>query len=262
MPKKGNYTLALIDATTKQPFKEHAGRNGLDANVEAEPGVEYFMRLQNHSTHDVWVEYEVDGVDLGYDSIYKPGQSGHDGLWSFVNNQSLMKSLKFNKAISHSQFRNASDNNLNDSQIGVIEVSIYEHIVLDGYYYEDEIKTQFTGNGQIKAQSIDDSKKLLKSQPGIMQEKRQDDGKRRNGMRGRKLETIKVKYCSAVGLIVDGVLPKPPAWEWFKMVKPQAVCTSEPEIEPTIFTKEVHHNGNLTESMDYEMFDLTSVDTE
>ena len=61
MPRKGGFTLELIDAKTKVPFKEHKGNNGVDAYAEVEPGVEYLMCLQRHSNQEVACRMKVDG---------------------------------------------------------------------------------------------------------------------------------------------------------------------------------------------------------
>ena len=44
MTKKGNFSLEIVDAATEEAFKEFPGSNGVDAYVEVEPHLEYFVQ--------------------------------------------------------------------------------------------------------------------------------------------------------------------------------------------------------------------------
>lgn len=56
MVRKGDYTVELIEAETKKAFKEHqfpshtANDEESDICVEVEPDIEYFVRVENHSS--------------------------------------------------------------------------------------------------------------------------------------------------------------------------------------------------------------------
>ncbi len=263
MSRKGkghSYSLQLIDAITKEPFKEHPGKNGMNSYFEVEPGVEYFMKFQNHSSQTVLLEFKVDGEELGYQGCCSRGTSEEYGLWSFDKNdqQTLMKALKLQKIITRPG--DSKDDENQGGNTGVVEVSIYEKIDLDGYYYMNNSSSKFTGTTEVHDTDVDGTKKRLKSEHGSTKRIKTDDGRRRNRKKGKKLETIKVKYCSTVGLIIDGVLPKPPVWEWFKMRKPQAVYTGKLDVQP-VKSEIQSRNENDTESKKkaHEMFDLTSV---
>jgi len=262
MPRKGNFTFELVDATTKEPFTEHPGKNGVDRYVEVEPGLEYYMKVVNHSSDTVVFQYNVDGERLGYHTPIKPGDSKDDsGIWSYdkYRHEAEMKALKFSKMISRARFNESTaDKNQYNNQVGIIKVSIYENIYLDGYYSMNNTPGTFTGNGEVDDHNAQDTKKYLKSAHGSKKVLQTDDGMRRNYKLGRKLKTIKVKYCTTVGLIVEGVLPKPPHWEWFKMIKPQAVSKSDRSVEPTIWNNEIRDaHGKVVQTKQHEMFDLT-----
>ena len=61
------FSVQLVDAETKEPFKEFSKDNKHYAEVE--PGAEYFIRLQRvagGTSSIVRSSFTVDGVDLGY----------------------------------------------------------------------------------------------------------------------------------------------------------------------------------------------------
>ncbi len=204
MTRKGNYSIELVDATTSQPFKQHPGKNGIDAYFEVEPGLEYFIRVINHSNNTVLVYYEVDGKSLGFYNIFKPGESLDQGLWAYdqITATSVNKSLQFHKSFSHSS--RGVDNN-NNNNIGIVSATIYEYIKLEGYYDDQAFTSKLNDDNQVRSGNNEDSKKYLKSSSGKKQKMTHDSGRRPNYKVGRILETIKVKYCSVVGLIADNL---------------------------------------------------------
>ena len=264
MPTKNNITLKLVDAETKQAFKEHPGKDGIDAFIEVEPGLEYYMRIESYCTSEILIEHKVDGKSLGYSQSLELGANCIDnGMWSYNshNSKAEMKALQFHKALSRARIGDLQQDP-NENEIGIIEVSVYEMIVLDGYHNQSSSTTELAENTQVNSCCHgNDSKKLLKTKEGKIQTTKVDNGRRQNYRKGAKLTTIKIKYCSTVGLIAAGALPKPPAWEWFKMVKPQAIylVPDHERIQPIIFKNETRdNNGNVIESKDYEMFDMTA----
>ena len=272
MPRKGDYSLHIIEATTEQTFKEHVGSDEIDAFVEVEPGLEYYVKIDNHSeTNIIIVHCEVDGEELEYSSTIGPGENSIQGIWNYdkESQRSQSKALKFNKLVSRSIFHqgcNESNDN-EDTEVGIIKITIYEKIVQDGYHYVDQLESNF-GHGEDNDITLNESNiqdgtnKLLCSQEGTNEDGiEEDDGKRRNYIYGEHLEVIKIKYCTALGLIVEGVLPKPPLWELHKMAYPQNTCDARiAAIEPISLKKETRDmNGNVVESKCFDMFDLTEM---
>jgi hypothetical protein len=305
--------------------KKHNDSMKLNAYIEVEPDLEYFIKMRNHSNErHVILEYKVDGVDLGYNVILEPRGSHVAGLWSYCNirNQSQHKALKvqrhiFNnndndtrssrkRSIRRSSCYNNStrgqqqgctdrDQHCDDiSQIGIIEVSIYECITLEGHFYVQEdvsctsfvadkssMKTGTNSSTNSSTNQLRHSKNnklsYLKSQQGTRHQNSQDTGKRTKCIMGNKLETVRVKYCSVGALIEAGVLPSSPAWDkWYHkntVVKPEykelflspyeyasSNRSKKMKISPIIFKTEVRdNNGNLISSRNNEMFDLTAL---
>ncbi len=277
MPTKGSFKVELIEATTKSPFKEHPGRNGMESYFEVEPGLEYFIQVTNGSDETVFSTYKVDGVKLNHKSTLKPHTTKEEGLWTYdaFSSSSSTKALRFHKAfVCNSRNIHEYDKDYDNNEVGVIEVSFFEKIYLDGYYYVSSSRRdcKYFGGGtaEVNVEHVGVSKKFLKSEVGCTETKKHDDGRRKKFRVGANLQTIKIKYCSTVGLIVDGVLSKPPMWDYFKMVKPHlaAECADGPShhqqqtllaVEPSRHTHIVYDtDGNVLSTKEYEMFDLTA----
>ena len=99
-------------------------------------------------------------------------------------------------------------------------------------------------------------KKILKSTQGNIKKsiKTITIIKRRNYKVGKHLKTIKIKYCSTLRLIFEGVLPKPPLLEMHCMRKLLAgKGTQIAAIEPTIKTYKHPYNR----PMQCESYDFT-----
>lgn len=260
MPTKNNISIKLVDAETKQPFKEHPGKEGIDAFIEVEPGLEYYIRVESYCTKEVRISFKVDGKSLGYSSTLKVGKKCKDkGLWSYnsSNNQSERKALQFYKAFSRTRIGDLQ-HSPNENELGIIEISIYDKILLGGYHNlnnETTKSTKLTENTKVNGYHVNDSKKFLKSKEGKTQTNKKDDGLRKNYIKGAKLTTIKIKYCSTVGLIAAGVLPE------LNLIKPETVCSvpDHKTIRPIIFKSETRDiDGDVVESKDYEMPDMTT----
>ena len=273
MPTKTDYALHIIEATTQQPFKEHPGKDEIDAFVEVEPGLEYYIKIENYSeTKVIIVHYEVDGKDLENSSTIDPENHSMQGFWSYDKESQRSKStaLKFSKLVSqpqrtHSHTQCCNENKATD--VGIIKITIYEKIFQDGYHYMEPLESNFDDHNDTttnRSKFQDKTNKFLCSQVGTNENDFvEDDGKRRNYIYGKQLEIIQVKYCTALGLIFGGVLPKPPLWDFHKMTYPQKRCDTKIDpIEPTYLKKETcDMNGNIIESKNLEMFDLTSFGT-
>jgi hypothetical protein len=127
-------SVQLVDAVTKQPFKEHY-KDG-KTYVEVEPQVEYFIKIQRkeHNVMDgedeipeVIAVSEVDGVYLGYSSPWTFEEPGYNGcLNSFKNGIETMTALRFGTpSVSDN---NAKPINVSAGMVGTISVNIYEAI--------------------------------------------------------------------------------------------------------------------------------------
>lgn len=74
---------------------------------------------------------------------------------------------------------------------------------------------------------------------------------------------IELNYCSVLGLIHHGVIPKPPLWDWGRMVHPNRDRNGTPEHvdapEPKIMKLNAVVEGGVVirEEMSFDYFDLT-----
>jgi len=263
MVRKGNLEVEIVEATTKQPFKEHPGKNGYDSYIEVEPDIEYFINLRSFYSQYIIVCFAVDGKDLGYQSSFGPSL-GHDesfhvrGVWTCENNLDKQTALKVDKMI----FVPGSSSSSNDTKVGEITIKVYEKIKLEGYYHQRDNHTSSWSGHPNRGQAGEEGKKVVKSTIGKSTETTSRQGGRiQNSRKGQLLSTIKLKYCSTVGLIAAGVLPKPNQWEWYKMVKPSAINHQKMEIQPTIMDQSVRNvDGTVLQEGKVEMFDLTKDD--
>jgi hypothetical protein len=270
MVQKGLLSVELIDAVTKEPFREHKGgddsvdKHCVDSFVEVEPGSEYFLRIANDSSSTIICNITVDGSDLGYEFCLGPNEYDDKGLWTLVDGTSQHTALKVDKVIASVTTETPNPN----SEIGIVNVDFFEFVDGDGTEIANDFKSDWNGTKQApkEAQSVDDdTKRLVKSQQGSHSETlSNDDGKRKVYSYGEAIETARLKYCTAVGLIVEGVLVKPPLWDWARMTqkKDQNHDTEEVlKVNPQILKRNTcDGDGNVIEIKEFEMFDLTSVD--
>jgi len=259
MVQRHDFVVEMVDAQTRQPFKEHPGRNGYDSYVEVEPGVEYFLKLKSYYKKLIITTFEVDGKDLGYRNSFSPGNLGKDkikGLWKYENNTSSHTALKVDKMVF---VPNNTSSTVKDTKVGEINVYIYEKILMGGYYYLNDHSINW--EGQSGVQNGDGiGKKMVKSSVGNASNFKSGNGRRSNCRKGQLLGTIKLKYCSTVGLIAAGVLPKAPQWEWIKMIKPSVINDKKLDLKPILIDHSLRSpDGEVIEEKKIEMFDLTSM---
>mmetsp|Transcript_1715 Transcript_1715/g.2454 ORF Transcript_1715/g.2454 Transcript_1715/m.2454 type:complete len:273 (-) Transcript_1715:245-1063(-) len=270
MVQKGFLSVELIDAQSKEAFKEHECNKGaaekhyVDAFVEVEPGSEYFIRIANDSSDTIICNICVDGTDLGYEFCLGPNEYDDKGLWKLENGSSQHTALKVHKVLASP--RDPTGGEINE--IGVITVDFFEFVEGNGTEVARDFKSGWSGDKvPPSAEALtanDDSKKQVKSQKGSHSETlSNDDGKRKVYTYGDGIETVRLKYCTAVGLIVEGVLDKPPFWDWARMT--QAAQSSDNEnkevnISPKILRRNTcDDSGKVIEIKEIEMFDLTAL---
>lgn len=268
MVQKGKFSVELIDVATKNPFKEHHASaepedvHCVDKFIEIEPGSEYFVRVSNDSSSTIICNISVDGNDLGYEFCLGPYEYDDKGVWKLEGGTSQHIALKVHKVMASA----INESNNSNSDIGVVCVDFFEYIECEGTEMANEFQSNWNSDkSSTKKNPEEDSKKQVKSQVGSHSEIiSRDDGTRNVYNYGDSLETIRVKYCTTVGLIGEGCLQKPPLWEWARLTHPKEnnINTENiPTIEPII--KRFHtkdEEGNIVEKKEVEMFDLTGLD--
>lgn len=277
MVQKGQFSVEVIDATTKEIFIEHTDfkeeeddtenpkeKHFVDAFVETEPGSQYFLRVANDSRDSIICNITVDGNDLGYEFCLGPNEYDDKGIWKLENGKSQHTALKVDKVIS-------SSNTVTEgkSDVGVIIVDFFKCIERKGTEKAKDFSSDWNGDkttvARAQLQEVVDSKRQIKSQQGSHSEiLDNDDGRRKLYTYGEGAESIRLKYCTVVGLIAEGVLEKPPLWEWARLTNgPTTKNDTEPvpKIEPKVVQRKTcDDDGKVIEVKDIEMFDLTSLE--
>ena len=120
------YTVELVDAETKIPFKEHCAPDGR-VFVEVEPDIDYLIMVDVDGQTKVIADFCVDGKCLGYDSVVFKTRRGkcYNGISSRKDDKLFENCLNFGKIFS---FR--KDTNIDQSvhSGGNVKVSFYDAI--------------------------------------------------------------------------------------------------------------------------------------
>mmetsp|Transcript_24788 Transcript_24788/g.38937 ORF Transcript_24788/g.38937 Transcript_24788/m.38937 type:complete len:286 (-) Transcript_24788:103-960(-) len=202
MVKVGGYTVELVTADTKEPFKEHTAPDG-KIYAEVEPGMDYFIHVSSH-VRGVMMRFAVDGVDLGYRDFFTGSHTKkYRGSWERRDNRHTITALHFNKT-------RLAQGVTPDMLTGKVEVKVY---AIGEKYYEkvfDYVSAPLTDDSTLGG------KKCIKSTTsGSQSFDHTPRGQTASSMIerykfGEHLRTITLNYCSALGLIYHKILPRPP----------------------------------------------------
>lgn len=226
--KVGDFSLQLVDATTKEPFKEHVAPSDGQVYAEVEPGLDYFMSVGT-DRGGVMINYRVDGVDLGYHTTYHGAKhNDYRGNWSRLNGVTQTTSFKFNIA----QTRCETDGH--DEADAAMMTGKVELIVHELGAKTMDIPRDYTGSAQEEKleekSKLGDKKmkgkKCLVSTAGSVpldaNVKAKSETKSKikaapkptaHYARGAYITTVTLNYCSTVGLIINKILDAPPEEE-------------------------------------------------
>ena len=201
MVKVGDFTVQLVAAETKEPFKEHTAPDG-QVYAEVEPDMDYFISLRT-DVGGVIMKYRVDGVELGYHNYFFDSHAGSThckGSWERRNGKETMTALHFNKT---RQEVGAQSSMLT----GKVEVSIYR--MGEAYYKEayDYVSSSLTADSTLGG------KKCIKtttSGSNSFDCTPKGQAASVSYHLGEHLRTITLNYCTAFGLIYHKILAPPP----------------------------------------------------
>lgn len=210
MVKQGDFSVELVYADSKTPFPEHTASDG-STYVEVEPDAEYFIRIHSDRKSSVLSELSVDGSPLQYWATLTREYTHDDfGLWSFKDGKSSFQALRFVKA----GVRN--DGHASASWTGTIEVKFHEAI-FEKYYEQEDYSANWSGGdiSFVTGLSDPDKKKGVKSGKGSSIQVEKASGRTMQfHSKGALIGTVKLHYCSILGLVKAGILPKPPRFDW------------------------------------------------
>jgi len=241
-----DFELHLVSAEDKNPFKEHqkAGKT----YVEVEPGAEYFLsiqKLRRSSTH-LSSEYKIDGRFLGYMHTWGVGpyDKMHTGLVSRSKGVEQNKALKFIEASFSTGNTGVGSTR---AGMGTVEV-VVSTAIYDGQYVAKNFNSSFAASTiKFEDEAPVTMKKNVRSDKGHCQEETTYDARKikRHYRKGDHRYTITLYYCATPGLIAVGILPKPPAWEWLRMIKPSNITAEEKEkLDKAVISEKHNRNGN------------------
>lgn len=215
MVRVGDFSLELVEAQSKVPFKEHIGPPPHHhVYAEVEPDVEYFIRIESFSPTMTRVALKVDGVAL-YDTFPIQGQPKYQGFWERVNGKDIYTALRFEK----SKFNQSFTSNATQPQTmwtGIVEIECYElgkaSVKEDRNMSSAALSNKSTVQGKKGVAStkgrciLQDSDKKVDVKPEISNKKKLFT----TYDRGPLICTVKLNYCTAVGLIANKVFVPPP----------------------------------------------------
>ena len=221
----GDFSVRLVDATTKEAFTEHVGPDG-KVFAEVEPGAEYFIELMG-ATEDkkkklpqpLRVKYFVDGKDLGCRSNI----SGFPLIKSLAGLRSVSNGVATYTALCFGNPRITWDHNspsqMSSSQMGNVTVKIHEKIENGTRNVTLNRTAVSVQAGTISADMTKgQKKKVLRSEKGSismnepMSRRKLEEilrGKKKTHKCGKLLDSITIYYCTALGLVQAGVFPGP-----------------------------------------------------
>lgn len=219
----GNFSARIVNAEDKKAFKEHTGP-GKKTFAEVEPAVEYFIEIEvvgGDPGSKYIFKFSVDGCSLGY-HIPMSVNAGKSfaGSWSRDGGVGTNRAFKFQRP-AFTQTGKAVGG-FSDGLMGHIEIDIWEAIASGTYTPEDfsmkSIETATISSGISHGQT----KKVLRSGEGSTTlTKTFKSTVQTKYVYGKRLETIAINYCTALGLIHAGVLDKPEdIWEQARLTNP------------------------------------------
>ena len=193
------FSVQLVDAITKQPFKEH--RHDGKVYVEVEPGSEYYIQVKVDNTFKggkVYAEFFVDGKDLDYHATLSAGESPRlHGLYSYSKGTSTKKSLKFEQP---NFLTDAGKHNPTRALIGKVTV-VFSKAIYKGTRPKSNVTPpRLAPEAVTKGCEKGLEKKVVQSSQGSRVKSWKAPTKTHCYARGNYLAGVTLQYCTALGL--------------------------------------------------------------
>jgi hypothetical protein len=219
MVVRSGFEVQLVYADSKTPLKEFEKDGKI--YVEAEPDAEYFIsirRIDRSGPPTIISYYYIDGSFLGYTSTFSsvmPNPS-YKGLFSRNNGVLKNVALKFSKP----QIAKDGDKEGYRGGMGKAEIKLY-HGLPEGIKTMKDFAPDFDSALAGAANAADGKKKFLLSTKGSTTIKTENQHQKYQSYgQGALIDSITLNYCSALGMIEAGVLPKPDMWTHERMKRP------------------------------------------
>ena len=274
MVKEGIYKVELVNAVTNQAFQEHVGPDG-NVYAEVEPDTDYFVRVSVEGSADnpVCFTFVVDGQLMDYSAGNKNGvvRGGRFGDFARENGTDTRRALRFQKIKATHQSSRKKDGVLDEKGFGSVEVHFWELLRPfsdDRPPPELTVQSRWThGNTDLITAMMSETKikddKILMTGLGNTT-LTYESFSLLHWRRGKHIGCLKIRYCTTVGLILAGILPKPPGWEWRHHAEPgKAYSISTIKclaVEPESIVL-IHENAALGQKeVTVDLYDLVEAD--
>uniref|UniRef100_A0A7S1B9B7 Uncharacterized protein n=1 Tax=Corethron hystrix TaxID=216773 RepID=A0A7S1B9B7_9STRA len=215
--KTTSFSVQLIDADTRVPFKEHTGNDG-KIYVEVEPEKEYFIKASSSldpKKTKVRVTCAVDEEELGYyNCLWQYSKNTvYNGYAARKNGKTIETSLKFAKT---KVCRDPNSDLISQLLMGKVAVTFSEAIPdgkddvndFETNLSEENVAPSSKGVHSIKGDIINDLDTYLEGEADDITYKE-----------GTCLAKIELDYCCTLGLIRHNILPKPPLWDFHRLMQ-------------------------------------------
>ena len=220
MVVKNRFTVRLVEAVSKQPFKEHT--RGEQVYAEVEPGAEYFIEVETKDpvqsrTEYLKVKFYLDGKSLGYDTqMSRFHGHGFHGMWRYEGGRSIHTALKFAPPSVQEGSSAAAPGTM-----GSVTVDFWQAIP-NGKTGKRRsgIQAQVSATMAPPAAGEFTAAKAVRSEEGSWSRSTVINEEYAIHSPGEKLESVTIHYCTALGLIHAGILRKPPLWELARLRTP------------------------------------------
>lgn len=229
MVKQGRFSVKLIHPQTKRPYQEHS-KDGKHY-CEVEPGTDYLIEFevldvpqllyQTEENPLVYVQLEVDGVNLMYYETLRAGEKGEAGYYEYRNGVEKETALRFERPQIPTE-ASAEASQSPGALTGKVAVRFSEAILV-GLRQRSSCWSSESVNAVIEGLPGEGaSGKVVRSGQGSWSKSLdvQEEEDETHYEEGKLLETVTIHYCTCLGLIYAKVLPQPPFWEQARLMAP------------------------------------------
>lgn len=169
MVKERDFTVEIVEARSKRPFKEH---NADKPFVFLRNGDEYYIRIRSDTKKMTMCSVNIDGRSLGY-TVKLGTRASYCGHWSFKGGQSVNRSLKH---------YHGEGKNQDEYQPGWIDVHFYEALSVGEEHRCDVLP--------------DEGSDLISSRGDLALYKMKRGEQRATFEKGEHLTSVSLGYCS------------------------------------------------------------------
>jgi hypothetical protein len=278
MVASGDFEVHLVYADTKTPLREHEKDGKVYA--EAEPDAEYFIAIRrrgNSGPRAILTDFYVDGKQLKHHRWWTRAchDFSYDGMYSRTDGHTQQTALQFKLARAE---KDKTDGKRFAEVMGKVEVKIFEAIPEAREALPVAPQTPPRSQIKIPAATVTPDacvptvagvgcmsenfakKKFILSVPGTTSiTKPITEAHSQSHTKGHYIDTITLYYCSAVGLIEVGVLPKPPGYIYVENRSLSSISTgSQQRLRRAKRVRHCDASYNFMGSKEADLFELSS----